>query len=111
MCNECITWAQEQNIIFLRRTLQARLVRLLNDLGRYSQSLQQALILIRELKKVDDKDLIVEVQLEESKSYYNLSNLTKARAALTSARTTANSMYVPPEMQVKLILKISFRFF
>lgn len=52
------------------------------------------------MKKVDDKDLIVEVQLEESKAYYNLSNLAKARAALTSARTTANSMYVPPAIQV-----------
>lgn len=103
LCNECITWAQEQNRIFLRQTLQARLVRLLNDLGRYSQSLQHALPLINELKKVDDKDLIVEVQLEESKSYYNLSNLAKARAALTSARTTANSMYVPPATQVYLL--------
>jgi 26S proteasome regulatory subunit N6 len=59
--------------------------------------------LIRELKKVDDKDLIVEVQLEESKSCYFLSSLAKARAALTSARTTANSMYVPPALQAEVI--------
>jgi 26S proteasome regulatory subunit N6 len=56
--------------------------------------------LIRELKKVDDKDLIVEVQLEESKACYHLASLAKARTALTSARTTANSMYIPPKMQV-----------
>lgn len=53
-----------------------------------------------ELKELEDKDLIVEVQLEESKAYYHLSNLTKARSALTSARTTANSTYVPPKVQV-----------
>ncbi|KAH7731311.1 Protein RPN-6.1 a [Aphelenchoides avenae] len=102
LCKECIQWAEEQNRTFLRQTLQARLVRLLNDLHRYSQALQLASSLVRELKKVDDKDLIVEVQLEESKACYHLASLAKARAALTSARTTANSMYIPPKMQAAL---------
>lgn len=102
LCKECIQWAEDHNRAFLRQTLQARLVRLLNDLGRYNHSLQLAVSLVRELKKVDDKDLIVEVQLEESKACYHLSNLAKARAALTSARTTANSMYVTPKMQAAL---------
>lgn len=79
--------------------------------------------LAKELKKMDDKDLIVEVQLEESKAAFNLRNMTKARwdscftinkfsdclanfwnfsGALTSARTTANGIYVPPKMQAAL---------
>ena len=59
-------------------------------------------LLLRELKKLDDKQLLVEVQLTESRTYHALGNLQKSKAALTSARTTANSMYCPPKMQASL---------
>lgn len=42
-------------------------------------------LLVRELKKVDDKDVIVEVQLEESKACYHLGNLSKVVSYLQSA--------------------------
>ena len=35
--------------------------------------------LLKELKKLDDKALLVEVQLLESKVYHNLSNIPKSR--------------------------------
>ncbi|ULU00982.1 hypothetical protein L3Y34_001409 [Caenorhabditis briggsae] len=105
LVKECIQWATEQNRTFLRQTLTARLVRLYNDLQRHTQALPLAADLIRELKKVDDKDVLVEVELEESKAYYNLANIGRARASLTGARTTANAIYVNPRMQSALDLQ------
>uniref|UniRef100_A0A8R1HZP9 PCI domain-containing protein n=1 Tax=Caenorhabditis japonica TaxID=281687 RepID=A0A8R1HZP9_CAEJA len=105
LVKECIQWATEQNRTFLRQTLTARLVRLYNDLQRFTQALPLAADLIRELKKVDDKDVLVEVELEESKAYYNLANTGRARASLTGARTTANAIYVNPRMQSALDLQ------
>uniref|UniRef100_A0A670ZRH1 Proteasome 26S subunit, non-ATPase 11 n=1 Tax=Pseudonaja textilis TaxID=8673 RepID=A0A670ZRH1_PSETE len=81
---------------------EARLVSLYFDTKRYQEALQLGSQLLRELKKMDDKALLVEVQLLESKTYHALSNLPKARAALTSARTTANAIYCPPKLQAAL---------
>ncbi|VDL74327.1 unnamed protein product [Nippostrongylus brasiliensis] len=105
LVRECIQWAMDQNRTFLRQTLEARLIRLFNDLQRYTQALPLAADLIRELKKLDDKDVLVEVELEESKAFYHLGNIGRARASLTGARTTANAIYVQPRMQAALDLQ------
>lgn len=105
LCKECIQWATEEKRIFLRQALEARLIGLFYDTGNFKAALADGSTLLKELKKLDDKNLLVEVQLLESKVYHALSNLPKARAALTSARTTANSIYVPPKVQAQLDLQ------
>nr|XP_002132056.1 26S proteasome non-ATPase regulatory subunit 11 [Ciona intestinalis] len=102
LCLECIEWAKEEKRTFLRQALEARLVALYFDTGRFQDALKSGSLLLRELKKLDDKQLLVEVQVTESRTYHALGNLQKAKAALTSARTTANSMYCPPKMQAAL---------
>jgi len=102
---DCIEWAREEKRTFLRQSLEARLVGVFYDNENYQKALQLGSQLLKELKKVDDKNLLVEVQLLESKTYHALGNLPCARAALTSARTTANSIYCPPQMQSALDLQ------
>ncbi|XP_060528737.1 26S proteasome non-ATPase regulatory subunit 11 [Cylas formicarius] len=105
LCKECIEWAKEERRTFLRQSLEARLVALYFDTGMFAEALLLGSTLLKELKKLDDKNLLVEVQLLESKTYHALSNLPKARAALTSARTTANAIYCPPKAQAALDLQ------
>ncbi|KAJ8951995.1 hypothetical protein NQ314_007613 [Rhamnusium bicolor] len=105
LCKECIEWAKEERRTFLRQSLEARLIALYFDTGMFAEALLLGSKLLKELKKLDDKNLLVEVQLLESKTYHALSNLPKARAALTSARTTANAIYCPPKMQAALDLQ------
>ncbi|NXL38334.1 PSD11 ATPase, partial [Glaucidium brasilianum] len=108
LCLECIEWAKSEKRTFLRQALEVHLVCVVVDSrcrAGYKGSCFSLLLgsqLLRELKKMDDKALLVEVQLLESKTYHALSNLPKARAALTSARTTANAIYCPPKLQAAL---------
>jgi len=105
LCKDCIEWAKQEKRTFLRQSLEARLIALYFDTGLFSEALSLGSQLLKELKKMDDKNLLVEVQLLESKTYHALSNLSEARAALTSARTTANSIYCPPKVQASLDLQ------
>eukprot|EP00794_Sanderia_malayensis_P003666 gene3666-4183_t len=105
LCVECIDWAKEEKRSFLRQALDARLIALYFDTHAYNEALQLCARLLKELKKLDDKALLVEVQLNESKTYHALNNVPKSRAALTSARTTANAIYCPPKLQASLDLQ------
>eukprot|EP00056_Hartaetosiga_gracilis_P011936 m.185716 g.185716 ORF g.185716 m.185716 type:complete len:415 (+) comp13605_c6_seq1:111-1355(+) len=105
MCQNCIDWAKEKKRSFLRQALEVRLISLHLEAEEYQACLAAVEPLLKELKKLDDRQLLMEVHLMESNAYFSLANYPKSRASLVAARTTANSIYCPPRMQAALDLQ------
>jgi len=99
ICLNIIEWTQQEKRSFLRQRVQAKLASVLFLKGKYGEA--QTLVdgLLTELKKLDDKQLLVETHLVESKIHHGLRNLPKSKAALTASRTCANAIYVGPGLQ------------
>lgn len=61
----------EQKGTFLRQSLEARLIALYFDTKQYSEALALGATLLKELKKLDDKYLLVEVSLLYSPLFFH----------------------------------------
>jgi len=95
------------------------------EILQYKPAIALIETLLTELKRLDDKMILTEVHLLESRVYRGIGNLAKSKvchfcmsrfidpylpctppqAALTSARTAANSIYCPPHLQAALDLQ------
>lgn len=102
---ENIDWASQNHRVFLRQSLEIRLAALQLSNQSYKPALQLVDSLLVELRRLDDKLLLTEVHLLESKIYRGVGNFPKSKAALTSAKTAANSIYCPPHLQSQLDLQ------
>lgn len=95
-------WAKQEKRIFLKQNLETKLIAQYYEARAYREALPLIAQLLKELKTLDDKMILTEVQLLESKVNRAISNFPKAKAALTAARSSANSIYCPPLMQASL---------
>jgi 26S proteasome regulatory subunit N6 len=92
---EMVQWTCDEKRTFLRQRIEARLATLLMESKEYSQALTLLDGLVKEVRTLDDKFLLVDIVLLESKLHFSLRNLPKSKAALTAA----NVIYVPPAQQ------------
>lgn len=102
LCQDVVDWCVAEKRTFLRQRIEAKLASLLLEEKKPTEALTLIDKLLHELKKLDDKQMLTEVHLTESRIYHVLQNIPKAKASLTSSRTVANAIYVVPLLQAEI---------
>jgi 26S proteasome regulatory subunit N6 len=102
ICEKIIVWCRREKRTFLRQRVESKLAGILFEQNKFGEALILIDRLLGELKKIDDKQLLVETHLMESKIHFGLRNVAKAKAALTASRTAANAIYVAPNLQASI---------
>jgi 26S proteasome regulatory subunit N6 len=102
MCKESIEWTIAEKRTFLRHRLQTKLCELYRLQREYEAAIETINELIKEIKRLDDKNLLIEIQIIESRVYYEVHNVARAKGSLTGARAAANATYCPPLLQAEI---------
>jgi len=70
--------------------------------AKFKVALKIVQTLVHEIKKIDDKQLLVEVLLLETRIHHALRNYPVAKSSLTGARATSNAIYCEPLVQAQI---------
>ncbi|KAF9764288.1 26S proteasome non-ATPase regulatory subunit 11 [Nosema granulosis] len=101
---DLIEWAKKDNKNMLRLDLECKRIYVFIYVGKYHEALERIKVVVKELKKYDDRPNLITLYVYESKAYYKIMNFAKAKSALTSARTLAVSTYCSSELQAQIDL-------
>merc|ERR1719401_3214148 len=101
---DTIAWCKAEKRTFLRQRVETRLAGLYLQDSKYAQAIEMLEKLLVEVKKLDDKLLLVEIHMLECRTHYAVKNLPKSKAALTASKTNANAVHCPPLQQAEIDL-------
>jgi 26S proteasome regulatory subunit N6 len=96
LCRYLIDWCVQQKRTPLKHRVELKLAGLLLTTGKPDEALRLIEPILLEVRKADDKHLLVELFLAESKINYSIKNFAKAKASLTASRAASNSVYCQP---------------
>ena len=102
VCRVMIDWASKDKMTFLRHRLELRLSAIYHEDNQPQKAIPALASLLKEVRRLEDRSLLVECHLLESKVYYAIKHFSKARASLVAARTNANAIYCAPLAQAEL---------
>ena len=80
----------------MRHRVQINLAALFLEKKKFKLSFEIVEKLLKEIRKIDDKHLLVEILILESKIWHQLENVPKAKSSLTAAKASANAIYCSP---------------
>jgi hypothetical protein len=83
LCEDVISWCRLEKRSFLRQRIEAKLANLLLQRRDTMAALKLVNSLLGELKKLDDKQMLTETHLTESRIYHSLKNIPKAKVYIS----------------------------
>ncbi|KAI5180123.1 26S proteasome regulatory subunit N6 [Nematocida sp. AWRm80] len=104
MYNKMIAWAESNKRNLLKLDFKMRKAEALLGLERYKECLEVISETAKTLKQADDKLSLVKLYCLESRVFYELKNLPKAKSSLTLSKSTSTFVYCPPLLQAKMDL-------
>lgn len=96
LCKYLIRWCVEEKRTPLKHRIELRLATLYLAINKPAEALDIIDPILVDVRKADDKHLLVELHLLESKIFFHIKNYAKAKASLTASRAASNAVYVQP---------------
>lgn len=88
-----LEWSISSKISFLQSKAELKLAEILGKRNQLRAAVKYAESVIKDARVIDDKHLLVEAHLLETKLQFEMENIPKAKSALTACRANSNSVF------------------